>query len=590
MSGDVAQARAADRATTPTGAAAMAGPRQQSLTAMAESLNQAPPVQRLRDMAPPSDPGGLPSGLRAGIESLSGVSMAGVQVHRNSAMPAQLNALAYAKGRDIHLGPGQEQHLPHEAWHVVQQAQGRVQPTTQLKQGVPVNDDAGLEHEADIMGARAATVGAADLSPAGGAAPGVQRRSAESGDATAAHQLKVDPVLAPVVLLPRAPTFAQAISSRASYDQSGVTVDIAWPKKANDIYKIIEVARPNLDDDDEIAELDAFEVRTDALVNRGNAHIVTFDTTANHQRVAIGDLLHTDLVDLHAVYLQIRRLFVVNEGGFSAKGRATDIPDAEVSTDHQGEIGRDDSFISDIDIGGETLTDTYGVSKPATAPVAGAQRLFVMGQNRLPAANKNFYVDNLADLDVPQEVEDLTGFAGVPRGQGQEVAMDRTNARGYAWVTDTPGWNTTQWEWLHIRGASLGGQTDATNLVLGTRDANTHMIPFESNLKALAVHARDNDYFYGLDATWDVADMVHSHAYREISISWTLTTSDLAPIDLENVTGSAEFKPLATGSVLSKNEIGFLEDALRDARPDYPPESDEESEDDSEDVDMKIDK
>jgi len=52
-----------------------------------------------------------------------------VQVHRNSSKPAQLNAHAFAQGSDIHLAPGQEQHLPHEAWHVVQQAQGRVKPT-----------------------------------------------------------------------------------------------------------------------------------------------------------------------------------------------------------------------------------------------------------------------------------------------------------------------------------------------------------------------------------------------------------------------------------------------------------------------------
>jgi hypothetical protein len=45
--------------------------------------------------------------------------------------------------------------LPHEAWHVVQQAQGRVKPTMQMKDGVPVNDDKGLEHEADVMGAKA---------------------------------------------------------------------------------------------------------------------------------------------------------------------------------------------------------------------------------------------------------------------------------------------------------------------------------------------------------------------------------------------------------------------------------------------------
>lgn len=100
---------------------------------------------------------GLPDNLKSGIESLSGMSMDSVRVHYNSSQPAQLNALAYAQGADIHVAPGQEQHLPHEAWHVVQQAQGRVRPTMQMKDGVPVNDDDGLEREADVMGARAVT-------------------------------------------------------------------------------------------------------------------------------------------------------------------------------------------------------------------------------------------------------------------------------------------------------------------------------------------------------------------------------------------------------------------------------------------------
>ncbi|MGZ5051462.1 MAG: eCIS core domain-containing protein [Methylobacter sp.] len=98
---------------------------------------------------------GLPDQLKSGIESLSGLSMDSVKVHYNSTKPAQLNALAYAQGTDIHVGPGQEQHLPHEAWHVVQQAQGRVKPTIQLKDGIPVNDDIKLECEADRQGTKA---------------------------------------------------------------------------------------------------------------------------------------------------------------------------------------------------------------------------------------------------------------------------------------------------------------------------------------------------------------------------------------------------------------------------------------------------
>lgn len=102
---------------------------------------------------------GLPDQLKAGIESLSGMSMDHVRVNYNSDRPAQLQAHAYAQGSQIHLAPGQEQHLPHEAWHVVQQAQGRVRPTLQMMGSVPVNDDRALEDEADSMGARALGVG-----------------------------------------------------------------------------------------------------------------------------------------------------------------------------------------------------------------------------------------------------------------------------------------------------------------------------------------------------------------------------------------------------------------------------------------------
>ena len=97
---------------------------------------------------------GLPDGLKAGVEALSGYSMDDVRVHYNSSKPAQLQALAYTQGTEIHVGPGQERHLPHEAWHVVQQMEGRVKPRIQMK-GVQINDDVGLEKEADVMGGKA---------------------------------------------------------------------------------------------------------------------------------------------------------------------------------------------------------------------------------------------------------------------------------------------------------------------------------------------------------------------------------------------------------------------------------------------------
>ncbi|MFW6310567.1 MAG: DUF4157 domain-containing protein [Prolixibacteraceae bacterium] len=97
---------------------------------------------------------GMSEKLKAGIENLSGIDMSDVKVHRNSSRPKQLDALAYTQGTDIFLGPGQEQHLPHEAWHVVQQKQGRVNGTKQLGKD-KINDDISLEQEATQMGHKA---------------------------------------------------------------------------------------------------------------------------------------------------------------------------------------------------------------------------------------------------------------------------------------------------------------------------------------------------------------------------------------------------------------------------------------------------
>ncbi|WP_411994190.1 DUF4157 domain-containing protein [Agarivorans sp. DSG3-1] len=97
---------------------------------------------------------GLPDNLKSGMENLSGMSLDNVKVHYNSPKPAAVQAHAYAQGNEIHLGAGQEKHLPHELGHVVQQAQGRVNATTSVG-GMAVNDNPSLEHEADVMGAKA---------------------------------------------------------------------------------------------------------------------------------------------------------------------------------------------------------------------------------------------------------------------------------------------------------------------------------------------------------------------------------------------------------------------------------------------------
>ena len=108
---------------------------------------------------------GIPDYVIQGMESSFGTDFSSVRVHPDSSKAPEVGALAYTQGTDIHFAPGQfkpdmsagQQLLGHELTHVIQQAEGRVQPTTEVG-GMAVNDDLSLEHEADVMGAKAASV------------------------------------------------------------------------------------------------------------------------------------------------------------------------------------------------------------------------------------------------------------------------------------------------------------------------------------------------------------------------------------------------------------------------------------------------
>jgi hypothetical protein len=150
-------ARTGDQQADPAPAARTAGPisaaNPAALLALQRSAGNAATLAHLRRKETGENAAGLPDQLRSGIENLSGTDLSDVRVHYNSPNPAALQAGAFAQGSDIHVAPGQERHLPHEAWHVVQQ-RGGVVPAGAMT-GTPVNDDESLEHEADEMGDRA---------------------------------------------------------------------------------------------------------------------------------------------------------------------------------------------------------------------------------------------------------------------------------------------------------------------------------------------------------------------------------------------------------------------------------------------------
>jgi hypothetical protein len=104
----------------------------------------------------------MPETVQAKMENSFGSDFSNVNIHEGD-NASKVNALAYTQGNDIHFATGQynpeskqgQELLGHELTHVVQQQEGRVKPTIQ-KKGVAVNDDKGLEKEADEMGKLAA--------------------------------------------------------------------------------------------------------------------------------------------------------------------------------------------------------------------------------------------------------------------------------------------------------------------------------------------------------------------------------------------------------------------------------------------------
>ncbi|MET0340070.1 MAG: DUF4157 domain-containing protein [Polyangiales bacterium] len=146
------------------------------------------PVAPTRPPAPAA-PRGVPRPLRTQMESHFDADFSQVRLHPESARAVALGADAFTEGSDIYLAPGhfrpeaQEGRalLGHELTHVVQQREGRVVPTSSHA-GVPVNDAAALEQEADRRGALAARA----VSSPGLAAP----RTAHAAHGTAVVQRK----------------------------------------------------------------------------------------------------------------------------------------------------------------------------------------------------------------------------------------------------------------------------------------------------------------------------------------------------------------------------------------------------------------
>lgn len=174
------------------------------------------PIQRKAAFAPSGGGNGKAEATGSAMgkmESFFQADFSNVNIHENSSSATKAGALAYAQGNDIHFAPGQfnpetssgQELLGHELTHIVQQRQGRVKPNAEVG-GMPVNNDRGLEKEADDMGRKAAS-GQAPVTQAKAPPQGkekeeaIQRKTAEPGPELNSQALKTEnPFTAPAVI------------------------------------------------------------------------------------------------------------------------------------------------------------------------------------------------------------------------------------------------------------------------------------------------------------------------------------------------------------------------------------------------------
>jgi len=96
------------------------------------------------------------------------------------------------------------------------------------------------------------------------------------------------------------------------------------------------------------------------------------------------------------------------------------------------------------------------------------------------------------------------------------------SARNYAASVYGAEWaNARTWEWLHIRAHSLGGDNAVGNLVAGTFDANTKMIPYERTIHELSQTATPTNTF---KVAWEID--VYPDSWVAIGIRMSIEHKD----------------------------------------------------------------
>lgn len=374
---------------------------------------------------------GLPDNLKAGVESLSGYSMDDVKVHYNSSKPAKINALAYSQGMDIFIGPGQKKHLPHETWHAAQKKQGRVKTNTSFM-GMSGNDDPKLEKEADVMG----------------------KKASQYSRTSDTYEVKKSKTGNQVQLF--SPVVQRITKVQVEGRRIGISLELLPDEELEALvaYMNNEEGAPDFTIELDSETSDEFRSRTEKKL-------------AARKKVT---------------------------PHFSVRGRALDIQNGVLFTDDEfiREIGKDfDLGVYPTEYENEVISEYPDLFNELQLlidqPELGNTKFYGKTELRGPRSI-TASISSSAVINYPTNKEIYSNITlDGPSVRGDESntrnkAMGGLSALNYADQVSFPNAQDHSWEWLHLVGSAIGGDNVEGNLVAGTYDMNTLMIPLEQTI------------------------------------------------------------------------------------------------------------
>ncbi|MEO0552141.1 MAG: hypothetical protein AAF149_03005 [Bacteroidota bacterium] len=244
-----------------------------------------------------------------------------------------------------------------------------------------------------------------------------------------------------------------------------------------------------------------------------------------------------------------------------------------VTKERDGRHQMDDTYVANSRIDGSRILDGgehIYKENPRVDQRGGARIIPGKVQNaHLTDVEKRNELQKFENSNNPIRVPQFINHPREIRDGGRvsaSTALGGMNAKAYAYITDVAGWENMDFEWLHIRANSLGGASNGTNFVVGTKDTNTQMIPYEVHIKNVAHILSNSSYFknWQMRVRFNAAgnNAQSNHKVQQIIIEWEVQSPDKKT----TYEGSATFLPLYTQTNISKQEIGWIQEKLEEQR------------------------